>query len=329
MASCHQLLLWALPFVVAGKDCEHCKRGETFEELLQPEARQPGEYASTVEALWATHVEVIPITTDIGGFEPPEFHDKLADEATEGWKRFRDKVVPGLPRSARLRRQAQSKEGGALNNAFFSFQKNLFEHEGDLSKATSDDEPNKTPHPDANSSWPEMSGLPEYARLREIVNKLSRRYLIRSGMDPEQAKKLEYSIFNWAAINGPGEFHGPHTHVGEYHVGVFYARAGESSGKLRFGDPRSQSPPFGKAYFHTPRSGDLVFFPSWLSHMATVSAPDFQDNGSGEEPPYRVIFSFNIGPVQGPLPCAEWWSDPTSAMGFSRSSPIDPKTLEA
>merc|ERR1712232_1027341 len=143
-----------------------------------------------------------------------------------------------------------------------------------------------TPHPDANSSWPEMDALPEYRRLRKIVEQLSRRYLVRSGIVPSVAESLNYSIFNWAAVHGPGEFHGPHTHVGEYHVGVFYAQAGPSAGKLRFGDPRGHSPPFGRSYFHTPRSGDLILFPSWLSHMATVTSAstDLQENKVDDDP---------------------------------------------
>ncbi|CAK0792828.1 unnamed protein product [Prorocentrum cordatum] len=185
----------------------------------------------------------------------------------------------------------------------------------------------QTPSPEDNSSWPEMCGLPEYNRLRHIVDRLSRRYLERSGVGRATAAALNYSIFNWAAVHGPGEFHGPHTHVGEYHVGVFYAQAGPSAGKLRFSDARGHSPPFGRTYFHTPRSGELVLFPSWLSHMATVTAPASDIRGGGEEP-LRVVFSFNIGPVEGPLPCHLWFSDPTGDMRFRRRSPIDPRELE-
>merc|ERR1711992_441121 len=104
-------------------------------------------------------------------------------------------------------------------------------------------------------------------------------------MAKQTAASLNYSIFNWAAVHGPGEFHGPH-----YHVGVFYAQAGPRAGKLRFGDPRGHSGPFGRSFFHTPRSGDLVFFPSWLSHMATVTAPASDVTGGGKEP-LRVVFS--------------------------------------
>lgn len=147
-------------------------------------------------------------------------------------------------------------------------------------------------------------------------------------MAPEAAQSLNYSIFNWAAVHKPGEFHGPHTHVGEYHVAVFYAQVGPSAGKFRIGDPRGHSPPFARSWVHTPRSGDLVLFPSWLSHMATVTASssDILRSGDGREP-LRVIFSFNIGPNTGPLPCHLWWSDPTGNMQFTRRTPIDPEAL--
>jgi len=297
--------------------------------LRPAEASPQGEFSSDVHVLWPTHVEVVPITSDIGGWEPPSFHQRLAREAIRGWRSFRNRIAPGLPKNHYLKRQLMQKHAGALNDAFFHWQKKLFEESGDVQKSLQeDDDTPETPPPDANTSWPEMCALPEYIKLRRIVDRLSRRYLIRSGMRNETAMALNYSIFNWAAVHGPGEFHGPHTHVGEYHVAVFYAQAGPAAGKLRFGDPRGHSPPFGRSFLHSPRSGDLVFFPSWLSHMATVTAPssDLPREGGGKEP-LRVVFSFNIGPVAGPLPCHLWWSDPTGDMRFTRRSPIDPQEL--
>lgn len=328
-------LVWSAPlaagFFSKGDECQHCRVGPAFAEFLKPDGhnKSRGQYASDVHALWATHVEVIPIAAANGGFEPDSFHERLAAEAIAGWARFRDVIAPGLRDGHFLKNFVHQKHAGALNDGFFHFQKNLFEAEGNLKKALNHQGSSPTPPPDANSSWPQMQDLPEYNRLRNIIEVLSRRYLVRSGMPEADAKKLDYSIFNWAAVHGPGEFHGPHTHVGEYHVGVFYAQAGGRAGKLRLGDPRGQNSPFGKQFMHTPRSGDLVMFPSWLSHMATVSAPGVSKErvAEGKDEPYRVVFSFNIGPIQGPLPCHLWFSDPTSQMGFSRKSPINPAEL--
>jgi len=317
----------------AAKQCpfDHCDVGGGFDEFLKPEVNPPAsKFNSDVHAMWPAHVEVIPITSDNGGWEPPSFHRRLAKEAVLGWRHFRDKILPSLPKSHELRKQAMQKNAGALNDGFFHWQKRLFEASGNID-ASLDDEGGQmeTPPPDANSSWPSMCGLPEYQRLRRIVDRLSRRYLIRSGMAKQTAASLNYSIFNWAAVHGPGEFHGPHTHVGEYHVGVFYAQAGSKAGKLRFGDPRGHTGPFGRTFFHTPRSGDLVLFPSWLNHMATVTAPESDVQGDKDQgrSPLRVVFSFNIGPVAGPMPCHHWFSDPTGNMRFQRKSSIDLQKL--
>merc|ERR1712113_1232575 len=250
-------------------------------------------YSSMVYNLWSTHIETIPITTDIGGWEPPEFHQDLAREAISGWRRFKEEITPKLRKGHSLRRHLQETHAGALNDAFFLWQKTLFESNGDVAASLKDDEEHEphTPGPDDNTTWPEMNGLPAYQRLRAIVEKMSRRYLTRSGMVPSVAQSLTYSICNWAAVHGAGEFHGPHTHVGEYHVGVFYAQVGPSAGKLRFGDPRGHSPPFGRSHFLTPRSGELVLFPSWLSHMATVtSASSDLPEHKQDDDPLRVVF---------------------------------------
>jgi len=310
-------------------NCPHCTNdGKPFEEFLQPESTDPGPH-SNVHMLWPTHVEVIPITEDIGGWEPASFHERIADEAISGWKRFRDEIGPSLPHGHPLRNQMYQSHAGALNDGFFHWQKRLFEAEGNFEKSLQrDDGGPPTPPPDAPSSWPEMNALPEYNKLRRLVEKLSRRYLMRSGMTEQMAYGLNYSLFNWCAVHAPGEFHGPHTHVGEYHVGVFYAKAGPTAGKFRLGDPRGHSPPYGKTHIHTPRSGDLVFFPSWLSHMATVSAPT-SDILNKEKDEHRVVISFNIGPVSGPLPCHLWWSDPVSDMRITRRALLDAKDLTA
>jgi len=290
---------------------------DSYAEFLRPESADAGLYTD-VHAMWSTHIEIISITNDsIGGWEPPSFHHNLATEAIKGWERFRDDIVPKLPRSHKL--SEMMKDVNEINAAFFQFQKSLFEKEGNMKEALHGDDQPGTPPPGANSSWPEMSALPEYKKLRKIVETVSPRYLARSGMSKNRTAKLGYSIFNWAAINGPGEFHGPHMHTGEHHVAVFYAQGGPSAGKLIFGDPRGHSPPFGKNFVYTPKAGDLVLFPSWLKHMATVSGPS---DKQGRDK-HRVIFSFNIGPLAGPYACNQWWSDPTSDMRFTRRSKID------
>ncbi|CAE7211594.1 UBE2Z [Symbiodinium microadriaticum] len=69
-----------------GFTCQHCQVNEGFGELLKPqEDIEPGQAASNVHILWPTHVEVVPLTEDIGGWLPASFHQKLASEAVRGW----------------------------------------------------------------------------------------------------------------------------------------------------------------------------------------------------------------------------------------------------
>jgi hypothetical protein len=287
-----------------------------------------------VHNLWSSQIEVVHLDEKHGGFLNASFHQRLAEEAVRGWAEFRDMTLPKLPRNHPLVEMSSQSHAAALNDGFFHYQKNLFEQAGNLKDALN---PRKVQRgalpgvgtPGINSSWPRMDAMPEYNLFRKIVDRFSRRYLMRAGLHPTEAQKLEYSIFNWCAINGPGEFHGPHTHVGEYMVGVFYAQVGSGAGKIRFGDPRGLTPPFGNHITITPKSGDLIFFPSWFKHMATVTAPETDPTRThaAADEPNRVLFAFNIGPVYGPMPCFQWFSDPTGDMSFSRKCPIDPATL--
>lgn len=308
-----------LPTAAQKWNCGHCDVGPGFEEVLEPQRPlEEGSYASTVHAAFITHIERISITSDIGGWEPPSFNRNLASEIIKGWRGFQRQAGEDLPDDHPVKNRLQSDHAGALNDAFFQYQKEFFEKGGVMEAGNSQ----AAEDLQENTTWPELNALPEYRRLRRIVEKLSRRYLRRSGMKPDSIKNLSYSIFNWAAVHSSGEFHGPHTHVGEYHVGVFYAQVGDGAGKIRFGDPRGQNPPFARSMIHSPKAGELVLFPSWLSHMATVSHPRASIPQEGDEP-LRVAISFNIGPREGPLPCSQFFSDPTANMRFQRSSPID------
>lgn len=296
-----------------------------FDEFVKPQVPlESSDVRSTVHVMWPTYIETIPLTEDLGGWQPASFHEDLAAEAIKGWKAFQKRILPRLPEGHPAREKAEDNNAGALNHGFFHWQRMVYEAGGDIQEAMNIEPERPQLTPESPSSWPEMENLPAYQKLRRLVDKLSRRYLARTGMGEELANNINISIFNWVAVHGPGEFHDPHAHAGEYNVGVFYAQVGPRGGKLRFGDPRGHSPPYGKSHIISPKAGQLVLFPPWLNHMATVTAPEAEDGNDGEEP-YRVIFSFNIGPAEGPLNPHDWWSDPTSGMRFTRQVPFNPR----
>eukprot|EP00933_Yihiella_yeosuensis_P051694 TRINITY_DN49681_c0_g1_i1.p1 TRINITY_DN49681_c0_g1~~TRINITY_DN49681_c0_g1_i1.p1 ORF type:complete len:352 (+),score=44.66 TRINITY_DN49681_c0_g1_i1:41-1057(+) len=321
-----QLSGFILPLAGKKRRCNYCNVSEAYRDLLiEDDGIPPAQPTSTVYNLHSTHIQIIPTAAEHGGFLSKEIIQSVAMEAINGWKDFRDNIRPSLPLGHDLA-EAPDEEAGQLNHAFYFYQRNLFERGGDLKKAlmTKYDEPLDIDGP--NTSWPAMNANQNFHLMKDIISKASRGYLERSGMDPAQVAKLKYSLFHWVAINGPGEYHGQHAHTGEYHVGVFYAQVEEGAGKIIFYDPRGYNPPFGRTFVYQPRAGDIVLFPSWLSHMATVTAPTAA--GIEGEVQKRVIFSFNIGPKAGPLPCNDWYTDPTRNMRFSRRVPIDLEELD-
>ena len=104
----------------------------------------------------------------------------------------------------------------------------------------------------------------------------------------------------WAVINKPQTYNSLHHHLKgltfNYLSGVFYLQVPKDSGALVLHDPRPQSeilaPPkkegesihTSSRVLWTPKTNDLIFFPSWLNHEVEV-------NNSQEE---RIVISFNI-----------------------------------
>lgn len=85
----------------------------------------------------------------------------------------------------------------------------------------------------------------------------------------------------WANLNRYGEYNSMHTHPSCVWSGVFYAETGDpptpdhpKSGAIEFLDPRAGAEmivtpgvPFGQSKVLTPKTGEMIVFPSWLKHM--------------------------------------------------------------
>jgi uncharacterized protein (TIGR02466 family) len=106
-------------------------------------------------------------------------------------------------------------------------------------------------------------------------------------MGAHELDLAEISLFGWANLFTRGVFFNPHNHADAAWSGVYYVDAGESGGDaggvLMLGDPRAgagmvigDSNRFDSASSVqiTPRTGELLIFPSWLVHWVTPYQSD-------------------------------------------------------
>ncbi|MDJ1009304.1 MAG: TIGR02466 family protein [Paracoccaceae bacterium] len=125
---------------------------------------------------------------------------------------------------------------------------------------------------------------------REAVLDATRR--IKAKADPAT---LRLKVSGWMNANPPGGFNAPHTHPGAHWSGVYYVSQPEvevgNSGMIEFLDPRSDLPNWrllGAPAFRAkkklrPRPGELILFPSYLTHWV------YPNEAGGE----RVSIAFN------------------------------------
>lgn len=105
--------------------------------------------------------------------------------------------------------------------------------------------------------------------------------------------RITQSWLNWTK---PGQYHHKHTHPNSLISGCFYVKANKETDKIFFyrdGYQRIKFPPVewntynSESWWYPVGSGDLVFFPSSLTHMV-------QPVG-GEDT--RVSLAFNTFPI--------------------------------
>lgn len=103
-----------------------CYAGEAFTDILVPNDvrvdKENKTFISEFYALWPVHLEVVPITKDVEGWEPASFHQALAREGLSGWHRFQNDILPGLQDDHPLAVQASSSPRGTMKS-FLEWQK--------------------------------------------------------------------------------------------------------------------------------------------------------------------------------------------------------------
>jgi len=134
------------------------------------------------------------------------------------------------------------------------------------------------------------------SKLLDLINKEVEKCAIEFGLKLE-GKKVKVSNF-WFNINRKKDHNKMHTHLGSIFSGVYYIKVPDNCGRLVLEDPNTQLMQSFLNYWHlktefneytsmvwniSPDLGDLVIFPSWMSHYV-------EPNMSDED---RISLSFN------------------------------------
>ena len=115
--------------------------------------------------------------------------------------------------------------------------------------------------------------------------------------------EIQMTLSGWSVINRPGDFNVPHNHASNLLSGVLYVAVpdGMRGGAIVFQDPRlslnghtsagmraMQLRPPWELPNHSvvPTAGEILIFPSWLSHYVEP----FQCDDPGAQ---RIVISFN------------------------------------
>ena len=109
--------------------------------------------------------------------------------------------------------------------------------------------------------------LPEMKLLLNFFHFGTDIFLRTIGHTEEEIKNRQRDIHVWVNVHLDGVFHMEHTHPENLVSGVFYIHMPKNAGAIVFADPRGPMPPFDARMSFKPDVGDLILFPSWLSHQ--------------------------------------------------------------
>eukprot|EP00039_Didymoeca_costata_P001054 m.49282 g.49282 ORF g.49282 m.49282 type:complete len:311 (+) comp10607_c1_seq1:244-1176(+) len=155
-----------------------------------------------------------------------------------------------------------------------------------------------------NSGWKTyFASDPAVQALERIFEEAVDVFLLNIGLAKEEIQSRKKGLHAWATVNHEGISHLSHTHPDHMISGVYYVNVPPDSGPLIFSDPRGVHPPFDGTLTIKPKAGDLILFPSWLSHQVAPTP--------GKQP--RISIAFN---------CPGQWSDTT---GIEAQIPLDAK----
>mmetsp|Transcript_56641 Transcript_56641/g.130171 ORF Transcript_56641/g.130171 Transcript_56641/m.130171 type:complete len:328 (-) Transcript_56641:100-1083(-) len=255
------------------------------------------------------------------GLEPAFLARKLSDVAMIQYEDYLQKALPvELEKDPKFRAWYDKEDAGRDNHGFTLWQKRAFALKNSLPVNELDmgmGGPFPGYHKEVSYNFDALYNLPEYKTLVSRIEKFTRQYLRH--VYPKKAEiPKDYRTFVWAEVFRQNDAKRPHVHPGAVVAGTFLAALGTNAkSTLYFDDVRGVNAPFGRTHEGDLKEGDIILYPSWVSHFITPNL----------DPTYRVEYSFAVYTYDGP---GEFdpEDDSTAEMVQTKKVQLDPVTLK-
>jgi uncharacterized protein (TIGR02466 family) len=170
----------------------------------------------------------------------------------------------------------------------------FFKYDGEVDKDFLVNQPQRPNDGNTSSEDKYLLKHKKLLSLRQFIEKALYEYFMATYCPKNDAHlKITQSWLNWTK---PGQHHHKHAHPNSLISGCFYVKANKATDKIFFyrdGYQRIKFPPIewnpynSESWWYPVGTGDLVFFPSSLTHM--VQPVDGDDT--------RISLAFNTFPV--------------------------------
>jgi hypothetical protein len=254
----------------------------------------------------------MPLSTPAASsLETPEFGKEFSQIALNGFKRYLETILPKeLEVDKEFAAMFAEQDHSRVHLAFLRWQKRVFAEQTGARVDELTGRGHVAPKlPGVDYTWPEL--YEKMPKLLFRLNQVSKLYMRRTGYDNIPKKPR---IFVWAEVYNKGDSQAPWARTdGAYMMGRYFAQAKAGALKFNFEDPRGINPPYGKTYSHGAFEGNLIVFPTWVSHFIT---PNMHNSS-------QVCYGFIVYPPDGNS--LDYEDDKTGSLEVVRNMHVSKK----
>eukprot|EP00931_Biecheleriopsis_adriatica_P047565 TRINITY_DN27424_c0_g2_i1.p1 TRINITY_DN27424_c0_g2~~TRINITY_DN27424_c0_g2_i1.p1 ORF type:complete len:325 (-),score=63.83 TRINITY_DN27424_c0_g2_i1:32-976(-) len=223
---------------------------------------------NTIEYVWPAVLTQTSLSLKIAGDQKEAMkHLKgCAAEAESRFLKYVNEVLPvELQSDAVFAADFEAGDAGRFNAGFFRWQKRVFSK---LTRIRVEDllwDGKPVPAlPGVDYTWEGLHKSPQFTPIFRAMMEEAKPFQKKAHVQFRDMGRGS-RLIPWVEVFRQGEMQSPHAHTGSHVAGIFCVRC--TSQRVIFEDPRGINPPFGRKHNVVMQPGDVLMFPSWLSHF--------------------------------------------------------------